>query len=302
MPVMNPKTGEMDHVDLSIVNKIIVEPEYLHDFDMNEKKKIDFSIIGDEEANIVTFQAMFPLETRSTRAFKSEQFETIMSRVVHSDTQLRLEQTEEFKNATDSMIENYISNQRGDGKLFSRIDEIVSLDNGIGIIHDLKANQDVGTFETLVFCVKKNTNETHFDILDILSGVRSMKDLLDDPTRYRFSYYALDTQTIYEFIVLESGRGVLALDETLEGHSDQSIRMNHVQMEIRSLETEKDKVLLIEKANETKNTLRGVASDDFLHSQYVEQFNSARFDILKVSEQKAKKAQMMNKYADLELF
>jgi hypothetical protein len=302
MPVMNPKTGEMDHVDLSLVSKIIIEPEYLYDFETNDKKKVELSLEGQSDKSVVVFSATFPGDVKESHSFTAETFESIMSRVVHSDNQQRLEQTPEFSGATDVLIRRFILDQKVANRLYVRIDETVELVEGVGIVHDIKAKQDIGTFETLVLAVKKNNNETHFDALNILSSVRTRDDITGDPTRYQFSYYNLAGNVVYQFVVLEDGKVPEALDTVREQSGDQSIRFHRVKMDIFSMSAESDKIPLIQKANETKNALRSVSPDDFLYSQFVEQFNAARFSILKASEEKAKKAQMLNKYADMELF
>jgi len=300
MPVLNPKTGEQDYVDLELVSKINIEPQFLHNFSSREREKVRFGLEGIKEEEKVLFQAFFEDDTTFSHEFGLLEFKKAMADCIYDAMKKRLEHTDMFIAAADQMIDQYIEKMKQANILCCRLDKNHLLDGGIGVITDLKTNQDVGTFESLKFNMAKNNDEVFFDVLDILSSVRQIRDYLPEPERFKYTYYSLRDHLIYTMIP-DEGTRTQRMEHASDAHSDQNVRFHQVSLSIKPLEEDDTHMQMVMDAVETKVLIKDLAPDDFLSSQAVEAYKAARIKILIDSEERSKKQQMLSKYADIEI-
>src|SRR5690606_21894859 len=110
MPVQNPKTGEQDYVDVSLVNKIIIDSEYVEDMIINKKIKIDFSLSGDASKKEVYLKANSKeVSYEESQTIPLQTFEEMLFKAINEIKAQRLEEVEEFKAITSNLISSIVS-------------------------------------------------------------------------------------------------------------------------------------------------------------------------------------------------
>ncbi|WP_067923893.1 hypothetical protein [Alicyclobacillus shizuokensis] len=298
MPIPNPTNpGEMDYVDLSLLPKIKLENESLVILNPIEYLSIPMQLLTDPEKydeQTVVLRAKVQDDVLD-HTFELEEFEQIMARLHYEGKNERLESTSEYRQAVDTLLDTYVSNCWQQGRYPARVGVTYRRTKGIGIITDMKANQNVGTFEGLEYhidwVVKSNT---YLDILDINLTVRSVSDLLK-PQRFEFVFYSLEDMMIYRMELMENAKT-----------STSDLGLTHLRMEQFTIKPEPwdenhDRYSVAVQADNIKSELLSVSKNDFMYSEYLTRFTASRQDILKESAEQAKKAALVSKFADIDL-
>jgi|GEM_PF-6338969 len=292
MPVYNPKTGENDYVDINLVNKIVVDAEYLEDMIGSEKFKIDISLHGDAEKNEIYVKARndkLNMEEIATLSLQS--FEEMLFKAIHEIKSQRLEEVPEFRDTVYMLLEQFINRSWNEGKYYAHINKSYQWNQGIGIIRDTKTNQDVGTFESLEYTYERNRSIVH--IYGILLVGRMFEDLADS-NRFEFRYYSLEQQSIYSLVAGEKTTVALNAEQA-------SIDIEKYQLAIDIFNEQHPSYSMVVSAQETKSLLEGLDKSSPLYETNNERYRSSRLLILEESKNKQKEEKLVQQFSDIDL-
>ena len=292
MPVKNPKTGEEDYVDVSLVNKIVVDAQYVEDMKTNNKVKIDIGISGDAEAQRVSIIAKNKnLKLNASKSMALQSFEEMLFKAINELSSQRLEDVEEFEVVVKELVSSAIDTGLKNGQYLARLDRALIIDKGIGIIRDTKTDQQIGTYESATFLYEKSRRTVTFDGI-ILSG-RTFEEL-EETDRFEFSYYSLDNEAVYSVMVSDN-----ALPKPGPNLSKFSIeRFNILIDEFKESHAQREMVTL---AQANKTLMEGMDATHPLYDSNYEKFRQTRLDILEESKNQQKKQKLVNKFADIDL-
>jgi hypothetical protein len=295
MPVPSPKPsypGEMDYINLDILHRVIIEPEFLFNFN-DRKVKINFALEKVPDTNEeIALAATFHNGDVKRYKLAVMDVEKVLSNIMHHDRSKRLEHSDLFRAAIASMIDNFILEQRDAGSMYARFGVPYHFQNGLGVIRDLKANQDVGTFEAFSFKVESQ-HKGEYEIKDIILSGRTEKEL-EDFVRFAYYYFDLSENRIYNIE-----------PECFGTHSpgavaDFSLCFTNANIRVEQLEADHPKLELIHRAQYAKSFIQS-AKEDPLFDEEFERFKEPRIQLIKSSQEAAKKQKVVSMFADIEL-
>lgn len=290
MPVHNPKTGEQDYVDVSLVNKIVVDSEYVEDMVSNSKIKIDINLAG--SADIVTVTAgNKELNATALHEIPVQFFEEMLFKAINEVKDQRLEEVEDFKGIVDTLVSTIVNNSRVNNVHLARLGEDYVLQRGIGIIRDIKANQDIGTFEDFEYQYDKSRRLVNIEGV-ILSG-RVLEDL-KEKDRFEFVYYSLEQGLSYSIITGE--KASVRIDT-----KEPSIDIEKYDLLIQKFDDTHTYYQIVKTAQEKKAIMEGIDQSHPLYDTNLVQFRQSRLDILEESKDKQKKEKLVSQFADIEI-
>ncbi|WP_410988451.1 hypothetical protein [Bacillus cereus] len=298
MPVYNPETKENDYVDLKLVDKILIDSEYIQDMKTNKKEKIDITLKANEEKKLVqVVLSNKEIKFEHTHEMELQTFEEMLFHAINNESTQKLENTEDFKAIIYNGISSFIDANTLMKKHFAYLNEKYVLDNGIGIIHDTKTNQDIGTFESIkyVYSSKKRT----VDFKNIILFGRSLEDLAEND-RYEFSFYSLEHKLLYSFMINDLSVANYKSNKT--SSIDEFIFMiDEFIFVSEQFDTDHKFYKLIQEAQGKKTLLDGLTEDSPLYEVNMDQFRQSRLSILELSKQKQKQEKIVNQFADIDL-
>jgi len=297
MPVANPTNpSEMDYIDLSLLEKLKIEPQFIYNFNKNRKEKIELLIMQHpSREGLLLYQAKFPNGYIHQVDFSVQHFEEILSEIVHGKDVKKLEYHPFFLEKTQLLIDNFIESAKEEDLLFARLDTKTAILNGLGIIFDKKSGQDVGTFEHFGFLVPNNVEQRECLIYDIFFSTRTNEEVASDSERYLYKFYDLKEGFIY-FIEPRKPANILQSDI-----GSCHFKMTGMNFSMNKFTREDPYVPMIEKAQSTKHIMTDPDRDDpFFHEEF-EKFKKARMDIIRTSKDQHKKEKIFSEFADIEL-
>ncbi|MED3627936.1 hypothetical protein P4478_12825 [Bacillus subtilis] len=291
MPVFNPKTNENDFVDLSLVDKIAIDPEFLTDMLTDKKFKVELSLSADQEAEEVILHAKKnDVELESARIILQE-FEEMLFNALNNVKSQRLEDDKEFKSRIQQLINTYIKKSSKDNNHYAMTGLDYILDKGIGIIRDTKTNQEVGTFESVTYLYPGNSYPNLLTVKDIILYGRTMEEL-QQSDRYELAYYSLDCQYIYSF---------MSTDHSNIEITNNNLSINKFQLVTDAFGPTHSYFQTVKEAQEQKLKLgSNNDSDDILSELESDKFRASRLAILEASKAKQKQAQLEKQFSDIE--
>lgn len=291
MPVYNPETKENDYVDLALIDKILIDAEYIQNMKTNKKEKIDINLKADEEKKLVKFVlSNKDIQFEHIHDMELQTFEELLFHTINSEKSQKLEDTKEFKDIVMTGISSYVHENTLKRNHFAYLNQEYILENGIGIIHDTKTNQDIGTFESVKYAYSPKERKVEFNTL-ILFG-RSLNDL-SEPDRYEFSFYSLDQEILYSFMIDDSSTAAFK-NESCSSISNFSF--------VSELFDKNHKFYqLIQDAQDKKSLVEDLTEDNPLYEVNMAQFRQSRVSILEISKQKQKQEKLVKQFADIDL-
>jgi hypothetical protein len=295
MPVVNPANpNEMDYVDKSLVSKIVFEPEYLHYFREGKQHRVSLQLNPHpDSAEKILFSAALPDGKERHVDIDLQAFEETLSHIIHHDNSKRLEQTELFRSAINHLITGFIADQKKINNLYARTGELYDLYKGLGVIHDTKAEQDVGTFESFSFQITRS--DKRFSVVDAFLSGRTSKEVAEDPSRFVFTYYNLNDNLIYTLIP----KGSAGVQQAKVGECN--FEYANMEIYLEPFSTDHSKYELIAKAEEAKSMMDHADPEDPLYQEEYEKFRGTRLEIISTSRELAKKQKLVSMFADIEL-
>ncbi|KAF2421611.1 hypothetical protein [Bacillus subtilis] len=291
MPVFNPKTNENDFVDLSLVDKIAIDPEFLTDMLTDKKFKVELSLSADQESEEVILHAKKnDVELENVRIILQD-FEEMLFNALNNVKSQRLEDDKEFKSRVQQLINTYIKKSSKDNNHYAMTGLDYVLDKGIGIIRDTKTNQEVGTFESVTYLYPGNSYPNLLTVKDITLYGRTMEEL-QQSDRYEFAYYSLDCQYIYSF---------MSTDHSNIEITNNNLSINKFQLVTDAFGSTHSYFQTVKEAQEQKLKLgSNNDSDDILSELESDKFRASRLAILEASKAKQKQAQLEKQFSDIE--
>lgn len=289
MPVLNPKTGEQDYVDISLVSKIVVDPEYVEDMASNNKIKVDITLQGDQETNEVYVVSQNEIFGKHGEIVSLNAFEEMLFKAINEAKDQRLEAVEEFNAIINRLMTKFVDENRSHQKHLARLGHEYDLTQGIGIIRDTKTNQDVGTFESFGYEYQRNRRNVTFSGI-LLTG-RTMEDL-SEKDRYEMAFYSIEHGTIYSVISKS--------DVEIEG--EEILHINNFSLVTEAFEEAHNLYQMVVDANNQKASIADIDTSHPLYSVRMEEFKNSRLSILEESKQKQKQEKLVNQFADIDIF
>jgi hypothetical protein len=294
MPVTNPKTGEQDYVDIDLVDKIVVDSQYVEDIISNNKIKFDVKLSGNKATNQVNIKiSSQDLGLEYPKQMPLQQFEEMVFAAVNETKEQRLEDVNSFSTIIDEMMNTLVDSARSNKSYVARLNQKYVLDNGIGIIRDIKTNQEVGTFEALDYTYQRNERTTNISGI-ILSG-RSFDDL-EEKDRFKFAYYSLENNIVYS--IMASTQAAIKSDSDLS-----TVDLRNYDLIIDSFDESHGAYKTAVNAQEKKSLLVGITDDNGnpVDSVKMEQFRQSRLDILEESKNRQKQEKIISQFNDIDL-
>lgn len=292
MPIYNPKTGEHDHVDLTLVNKILVDPKFLEDITTNKAYKVSFSFESNQEEQLVVLLAKNEdANMQMAHRIPLQQFEEILFKAIHEAKDNRLENMPEFAEISSSMLEQFIIASRQNQKHYAIVGKEYILTNGIGIIRDTKTDQEIGTFESFEYLVESNKRVVNIE--EILLFGRNLDDL-QEKHRFEFSFYCLDTNTVYCASVGDSAEPIVT-----EG--DSSLDIWKYTLFTEEFTNQHQYYEMVQEAQIKKSLMDNMSADHPLYDTNLNKFRESRYAILHDSKEKQKKQKLVSQFSDIDL-
>lgn len=291
MPVFNPKTNENDFVDLSLVDKIAIDPEFLTDMLTDKKFKVELSLSADQESEEVILHAKKnDVELENARIILQD-FEEMLFNALNNVKSQRLENDKEFKSRVQQLIKTYIKKSSKDNNHYAMTGLDYVLDKGIGIIRDTKTNQEVGTFESVTYLYPGNSYPNLLTVKDITLYGRTMEEL-QQSDRYELAYYSLDCQYIYSF---------MSTDHSNIEITNNNLSINKFQLVTDAFGPTHSYFQTVKEAQEQKLKFgSNKDSGDILSELESDKFRASRLAILEASKAKQKQAQLEKQFSDIE--
>ncbi|MBU5262031.1 hypothetical protein [Bacillus atrophaeus] len=291
MPVFNPKTNENDFVDLSLVDKIAIDPEFLTDMLTDKKFKVELSLSADQESEEVILHAKKnDVELDNTR-ITLQDFEEMLFNALNNVKSQRLEDDKEFNSRVKQLVNTYIKKSSKDNNHYAMTGLDYVLDKGIGIIRDTKTNQEVGTFESVTYLYPGNSYPNLLTVKDITLYGRTMEEL-QQSDRYELAYYSLDCQYIYSF---------MSTDHSNIEIINNNLSINKFQLVTDAFGPTHSYFQTVKEAQEQKLKFgSNKDSGDILSELESDKFRASRLAILEASKAKQKQAQLEKQFSDIE--
>jgi hypothetical protein len=291
MPVLNPKTGEQDYVDLKLVNKIVINSDYVEDMVTNEKVKLNFTLSSDEQNELVNIKiSSNDHSSQANESVSLQRFEEMLFKSIHEIKEQRLEDVEEFKSLTDSLIDRYISMELAKQKHLARLNQGYELHEGVGIIRDTITNQEIGTFESFEYLYGKKERTLSIEGV-ILSG-RTFDDL-EEKDRFEFTFYSLKEGLLYS--VIPNQKGSLS-------KNDNGVVITNFPLLIEAFSSDHKHFGIISEAQSQKSLLHDLDQNHPLYDTNMEKFRQSRLNMLEESKNRVKQEKLVNQFADIDLF
>ncbi|SFJ63788.1 hypothetical protein SAMN02799624_05301 [Paenibacillus sp. UNC496MF] len=296
MPVPSPKptfAGETDYINTDLLPRVIIEPEFLFDFDDKQKKKIAFNLdVDPEDKQNILLNATFHNGYVGQANLSLVHLEKELSNIMHGDRSKRLEHSPLFKDAIGNMLREFTYNYRARGEMFIQLGVQYEMSAGLGIIRDTKTDQDVGTFESFFYRTDAK-DKSEYIIGDVILSGRTEKDL-EDVRRFVYYFFDLNEGRIYSIEPVKWGT-------TQHGEvTDFSIKLHDVNIHIENMEDDHPKLELVRQAQETKSVIRSFKADPLFDEEF-QRFKEPRMALIKSSQESAKKQKMVNMFADIDL-
>ncbi len=293
MPVLNPKTGEQDHVDINLVEKIIVDPEYLKDMKTNKEIKLDIKLAGEKSSNSVHLSVLNENQgIQETESISLQTFEEMLFEAIHENKDQKLEEVKSFKEIVSILINRAVDNSRENkNQLLAWFSHDYVLDNGIGIIRDMKTDQEIGTFESIKYAFDLHDSVCNID--GILLYGRSFSDL-KEKDRFDFSFYSIKHKKIFTFLANKSSH-----ISTLENKSTASIERFKF-LSGHFYEDHQYYQMIVEAESE-KDLIKDIKQVHPLYASQMERFRKSRLLILEKSKQKQKQKKLTSQFSDIEI-
>lgn len=288
MPVYNPKTEEEDYVEIDLVNKIMIDPTYLQSMTSKQRSKISFSLNGKDQT-ISLHATCQEIDMYKIREIPLQEFEEMLFKAINEQKDQRLEEVKEFQDITRSMLDEFIDSQRPTN-LFARLNKVYELEKGIGIIRDVKANQEIGTFESLTYHYQDNKQQVNFYNL-ILIG-RDTEDL-KEKDRFEFLYHSLDTGMSYSFMSDSQSK--------MSYKDNDYFEMNGFLLQADEFNEKSPHYQTVITAEEKRSLMSGIDQDHPLYSTNYNEFRKSRLAMIEESRNKARKEKLINQFADIDL-
>lgn len=294
VPVKNPKTGEMDYIDINLVDKIVVNSQYVHDMIEEQKKTASFKLIPnpaeEAESHQVTIEVVVDGRKQSAQ-ISLQQFEEILYEAVNVQQNQRLEEVPAFKELCDNLMKDIVLTAHEENTYFAIIDEDYVLEKGIGVIFDKEAEQLVGTFEEMKYLY--NRNEGIFNIEGVMLSDRSYEDM-QERDRYHYVFYSQEKNRIYEVAPVDGS----AIKVDTVGRN--AIDMRNVGLIIEPFPFDHPYRDVVSKAQNAKAFIHGLTPEDPTYEASYEKLVQARMDILEESKAKQRKEKIKNQFADID--
>lgn len=293
MPVTNPKTGEQDYVDISLVSKIVVDAQYVEDMSNHNKLKVDVNLSGNKETNKVVIH----LINRSSdmeiwKEIELQEFEEMIFKAINEVKDQRLEDVAEFHAITDELMNKLVEETRQNKDMhFARVGQEYFMNDGIGIIRDIKTNQEVGTFEWVDYVY--NRTERIMRVHHIILSGRTLDDL-KEKDRFEFAFYSLDRQTVYSFMMMN--RSAINIDK-----ENTTLECRQFDLIIEEFNNNHTVYNSIEEAQSKKSLMDGIDENHPLYDVNMDEFRNSRLAILEESKNRQKQEKLVNQFADIEL-
>ncbi|MCD7911048.1 hypothetical protein KC480_05850 [Bacillus velezensis] len=289
MPVFNPETKENDFVDLNLVDKISIDPQFLTDLVKDKKNKITFSLDSDKSSEeVILYAKNNDINMDINTRLSLQQFEEILFDALNKVKSQRIEDTPEFKTTVFNLINPFIEKSYKENIHLAMTDVDYCLDKGIGIIRDMKTNQEIATFETLNYFISKSSPSS-LTIRDIILYGRTM-DELEQIDRYEYAYYSLTRGYIYSFLNTNRSRIEIV---------DNNISFNNFQLVTEKFDSDHRYYDTVNKAQEQKQEA-DKSSSDILSELESDKFRASRLQILEESNAKQKQEKLEKQFSDIE--
>jgi hypothetical protein len=296
MPVPSPKptfAGETDYINTDLLPRVIIEPEFLFDFDDKQKKKVTFNLdVDHEDKQNILFNASFHDGYIAQADLKLTDLEKTLSDIMHGDRSKRLEHSPLFRDAVDNMIREFTFVKRSRGEMLIRLGVQYEMSNGLGIIRDTKTEQDIGTFENFMYRADSNS-KAEYIFGDVMLSGRTEKEL-EDMNRFVYYYFDLNERRIFSIEPVK-------FSSCVEGVvTDFSVKLQDVNIHIENMEDDHPKLELVRQAQEAKSIIRS-GKEDPLFDEEFQRFKEPRLALIKSSQESAKKQKMVSMFADIDL-
>ncbi|QAS18719.1 hypothetical protein [Bacillus licheniformis] len=292
MPVLNPKTNENDHVDLNLVDRISIDPQFLTDMLTDKIIKVELSLSADKDSEEVLLHAKSAdIGMDICMRFILQRFEEMLFNALNNVKSHRLEDESEFRASIQQLINGYIEKAFKEDRHYAMEGPDYAINNGIGIIRDTKTNQEVGTFESVSYLYPGNAYSNLLTVKDVILYGRSMEDL-QQLDRYEFSYYSLDRQYIYSF---------MNTDQSKIEITNNNLSINKFQLVTEAFDVTHSYYETVKEAQEQKLKLgANNESGDILSELESDKFRASRLAILEASKAKQKQEQLEKQFSDIE--
>ena len=301
MSVTNPKTGEKDYIDLSLVKTLsnILDSKMLIDVSTKELFRISYSLEGDKENDTIILSATFGSDhkDKETHIFTLQEFEEILAEAVYAEDERRLEQIDDFKSSMDRLAELIKKNQLKKNRICLSKGESLPITKGLGMIYNPLTGKDIGTFEKLEYrLVNMQTLQVFIDQI-IISDENDRK--LKEGSELIFYFYEIDADrnpAIYEIKT-----------EKISNHTESSLYktyiLNDVRTDIKPFTKEENQqhYEIIEKAYQDKIDFNDLNKQDMINDMKLQNFKQKRIELLEESCVQAKKEKIVKQFEDIDI-
>ena len=291
MPVKDPVTGETHYVDVSKVDKLILEPIKVMDMKTQEIEQVRLQLCNTE--NEIYLTGTLFNKYRATIMILTETLEQILYDIVNSTEYIALEEESRFSEYVTRVYQE-IAKQYRDHKIYPLQKKSVET-NGLGFIVDSRTKTEVGTFESIEIEPRFEATVTYW-LKDVLILPSFTEQFIQNTKDYFYMYYDTQSNQMYTIDSFE----YVDVEITDTGFQN-VIMIKDGNMSLEEFSSTHFRYSMITQAVEDKSLLYAIDKDNSDFEDQFREFCEKRFSILQEAKQQAKKERIYHQFADIEL-
>ncbi len=299
MPIQNlTNEKEMDYIDLSLLSRVLIKPVPLHNAmdRISLSGDITFEVFNDPETNEErpAIACSF-LGASQSSPIPIEDLETAMQKVVVSGKGERIEDEPIISNHINNLVNDMVTDMIHHRNLMilTSNEESHVYGGGMGIIHHIESEKDIGTFEQVDFHFNQ-PSESFLYIKDIFLLGATKENIFNNPAQYSFRYYDVPTNKLLNFKITN------AEDYVEESVGEFSMFVGHYHdVKISDIASDDPILTPIDFAIQTKGAMDNIEKEDLFYSESYEPYLENRLTIIRSSQSHLEEARLADEFSDI---
>jgi hypothetical protein len=291
MPIQDPVTGETHYIDVSKVDKLVLEPIKVMDMKTQEIEQLRLQLHNTE--NEIYLTGTLFNKYCATIMIPVEILEQVLYDIVNSAEYISLEDEPRFSEYITRVYQE-IAKQYYEHKIYPLQKKSVE-SSGLGFVIDSRTKTEVGTFESIEIMPRSEATVTYW-LKDVLILPSYTEQFTQNTKDYFYMYYDAKANQIYTIDSFEY------VDAEMTDTGFQNVVMiKDGNMSLEEFSSTHFRYSMITQAVEDKSLLNVIDKDSSDFEDQFREFCEKRFSILQEAKQQAKKEKIYHQFADIEL-
>lgn len=291
MPFKDPVTGETHYIDVSKVDKLVLEPIKVMDMKTQEIEQLRLQLYNIE--NEIYLTGTLFNKYRATIMIPVEILEQILYDIVNSAEYISLEDEPRFSEYVTRVYQE-IAKQYYAHKIYPLQKKSVE-SNGLGFIIDSRTKTEIGTFESIEIEPKSELTVTYW-LKHVLILPSYTEQFVQNTNDYFYAYYDPQSNQVY---IIDSFQYI---EMNITGTDFRNmIIIKNATLSLEEFPNTHFRYSMITQAIKDKALLQAIDESSSDYEEQIRQFCENRFSILQEAKQQAKKEKIYHQFADIEL-